>query len=397
MFPDASGAMGGLSGSGMPGSGAGMGTGAGTPPGTAPPGATGAPATAPGTDFASAEGPGFGGAPTAAEGSGGTFAMIGNQSPYRLRAAVSPSRPPQPPPIPPPPSRSQVSPALYPSLRSFRICENMSPRPQDRVFFNFNYFTNVNESINRSDGIPIRNMTAYRYIFGVEKTFFDMNASVGLRLPLNTLTADGLRPNISTPTRTALGNLSVFGKFVLLEDRSSGSLISAGLAITPPTGPSRFAEAPYVVALNNLTFQPFLGFIWRADRLYFQGFSAVDVPVTDADVTLFYNDLGVGYYVLRSDDPHAPLSGLAPTFEVHVTNPLNHRDFSNRFDPAASADVVNLTYGLNFEFFRSSVLTVGLVTPVTGPRPFDTELAVLFNAFFGPTRRSLIPVTPPML
>ena len=34
---------------------------------------------------------------------------------------------------------------------------------------------------------------------------------------------------------------------------------------------------------------------------------------------------------------------------------------------------------VNFEFYRTSVLTFGLVTPITNPRPFDLEALVLLN------------------
>ena len=74
------------------------------------------------------------------------------------------------------------------------------------------------------------------------------------------------------------------------------------------------------------------------------------------------------------------------TFEVHVNNPLTHRDAFNPNDPAATPDVVNLTYGINFEAYQSSVLTLGFVTPVTGPRPFDYEALVLLNIRFGRSR-----------
>ena len=40
-------------------------------------------------------------------------------------------------------------------IRVFKIAENQSPRPQDRVFFTFNYFNNVNSSINKLNNSPI--------------------------------------------------------------------------------------------------------------------------------------------------------------------------------------------------------------------------------------------------
>ena len=56
---------------------------------------------------------------------------------------------------------------------------------------------------------------------------------------------------------------------------------------------------------------------------------------------------------------------------------------------------MNLTYGVNFEYYNRAVLTFGLVTPVTGPKPFDLEALILFNVWFGGsrgTRRSTLPI-----
>ena len=80
------------------------------------------------------------------------------------------------------------------------------------------------------------------------------------------------------------------------------------------------------------------------------------------------------------------LTAVVPTFEVHCNIPLNHRGAFNKNDISASADVVNLTYGVNFEFNRQSVLTLGFVNPVTSPKPFDLEALVLFNFRFGASR-----------
>ena len=53
---------------------------------------------------------------------------------------------------------------------------------------------------------------------------------------------------------------------------------------------------------------------------------------------------------------------------------------------------MNLTYGLNFEIHRNSLLTLGFVTPITGP-PVRLQGLVLFSYRFGrsanaPRRRS---------
>ena len=74
-------------------------------------------------------------------------------------------------------------------MRGLKISENQSPRPQDRVFFTFDYFSNVNGPLNQRLGAPVRDIRVYRYIFGWEQTFDDGNASIGVRLPLDQLTS----------------------------------------------------------------------------------------------------------------------------------------------------------------------------------------------------------------
>ncbi len=86
---------------------------------------------------------------------------------------------------------------------------------------------------------------------------------------------------------------------------------------------------------------------------------------------------------------------MAPTFELHVNNPINHRDVFNRFDIAGMPDTVDFTFGLNFQFRHAAVLTFAYVVPVASPKPFDSEAAVLLNIFYGRSRAGLIPITPP--
>lgn len=373
----------------------GMGASAGAATGTpALPGASEVAADAAAALAPSAAGADFGG--IASTSGSGLFPMIGDQSPIGFRSlrslATSEPGPPGPPNTPGPRGGS----LFYPSIRNFKVTENMSPRPQDRVFYSFNYYDNVNATINAREQVPITNMKVYRNIWGIEKTFNEGKGSLGVRVPLSTVTADSPNRNISTPTSTAMSNLTIFGKYILEENRATGSLVSVGLAVTPPTAPGRFAGAPYLFGLNTTYIQPFVGYIWNRGRFYVQGFSAFDFPANPNDVTIMYNDAAIGYFVYRSDEASDLVTALAPTFEVHVNTPFNHRDPYNRFDIAGTPDVVNLTYGLNFELKKSAVLTTALVTPVTSPKPFDVEWALLLNIYYGRTRGNRLAMIPPV-
>jgi hypothetical protein len=264
------------------------------------------------------------------------------------------------------------------------MADNQSPRPQDRVFVAFNFF----DDLGQPAGSGLHEVKVYREFFGAEKTLFDGNASIGLRVPLNTISARGLMPGLGG-TSTALGDLTVFFKGIVWQDRPSGSLLSAGLAVTTPNGPSGFAGASFAKAVPATSLQPFLSYIANFGDWFVQGFSGSNIP-TDARVpTMYYNDVGVGYFLYRAANPDARISAIVPTFEVHVNTPLSHRSTATFI---GAPDVVDLTFGSSFGLGRWGVLSAGVVNPVTGPRPYELETVVLLNVFFGQRR---VPPTPP--
>src|SRR5947199_364940 len=85
--------------------------------------------------------------------------------------------------------QAQAPAALAPSVRGFKISENQSPQPQDRFFYTFNYYYNLNSAVDRRFDTPINDLRAYREILGFEKTFDQGRASIGLRMPIDTLFA----------------------------------------------------------------------------------------------------------------------------------------------------------------------------------------------------------------
>jgi hypothetical protein len=335
----------------------------------------------------------FGGPPTgetglAGIGQSGIPQMIGDQGPG-LRIPQ-----PFPPPTPPRPPSPRLASQFTPAVRGLKIAENQSPRPQDRLFFTFDYFNNVNGPLNERLGANVRNILVYRYIFGYEQTFDNGNGSIGVRLPLDQLTSTPTTPGRFKQvggTSTALDDMDIYAKYILKQNPKTGSLISAGLAITPTTGGGSFAGARYIQYINTTLFQPFIGYIWNPGKFYIQGFSAFEFPVNPSQVTMMYNDVGMGYFLLRSDDPTRFLTAVVPTFEVHVNSPLNHHNFDNPNAIAGTPASVNLTYGVSFEIGHNSLFTFGFVNPVTGPRPFDYEVLALFNYRFGRSARRAIP------
>jgi hypothetical protein len=258
-------------------------------------------------------------------------------------------------------------------VQGFKIGENESPRPLDRVFTAFNYYGDERPAATRAAGFGRSDI--YRELFGLEKTFLDGRASVGLRLPLDTWhLSDGTLPG---GTSTDIGDLDVIFKYALLEDRASGSLLSAGLVVTTPTGPSFFANLrlPDLVGAHPDTLlQPFVGYIVGLDKWYLHGFSSVSVSTDGKSAMLLFNDLGAGYWLYRNGGD-ALLTAVIPTAEVHVNTPLTHRD-----NP--TVDSVDLTQGLIFEFRRRAWLTFGVSENVTGPKIYEIEAIVQLNLRF---------------
>ena len=337
--------------------------------------------------------------------SGGIPQMIGDLGPpsalriYQAGQAGLP--PPFPPPKPPPVPRARGATMVVPSVRAVKISENQSPRPQDRVYYTINYFQGVNDQVNSRLQAPIGYTQIFRNIFGFEKTFLDGQVSLGFRMPVDTVTAASSVPKQFGNyggTSTAVGDISIYAKYILLENRENGNLLSGGLALGVPTGPGKFAGLNSFASITNTTsFQPFLGYILNSGRWYLHGFLAVDVPANSQDVTLIYNDVGIGYYLLRPEpdsNVNRMISTIAPTFEVHVTDPLNHRNPYSRTDVVGMTDIVDLTYGLNIGIYRRTLLTFAVVTPVTSPKPFDFEAVAFVNFFFGGPRRPQAQVPP---
>jgi hypothetical protein len=390
--------------------------------GAAPPGA--AAPTAPGVGAGAGAGAAGPAAPAPSAGLGGglggaagALVMFGDQAPiFRIPSPPAPPSPPTPPLAPRPVSGlvARKAGTAVPWVRGYKMAENISPVPQDRVFFNFNYFNNINYPLFGRIQSPINNVMIYTYQLGLEKTFLDGWGSIGIRDSINNFSARSPIPALGGTT-TAMGDLNIFTKFILWQEwdqgpvpsgnfanflaqpQANGGLISAGLSLGMPTGPSSFAGSPTSFSFRALQMQPFIGYYFRRGNLYFQGFESINVPLDPNDVTMLYNDVGLGYFIYRNEDPDAFLSAIAPTFEVHVNVPLNHTDVFNVRDLAGTATTVDFTYGINTLLGRRSLLSTAIVTPITGPRPFNYEVVAMLSIYFGRGARRPAGMAPPVI
>ena len=111
---------------------------------------------------------------------------------------------------------------------------------------------------------------------------------------------------------------------------------------------------------------------------FIQGFTSVVAPTDSRDLTFLFNDIGVGYWAYRAGRTQL-LSGIVPTFEVHVNTPLDNRRAG---DVPRFRDIVDLTAGVTFFLGQRSSLGIAVGAPVTGPRQFDVEAIASLNFRF---------------
>lgn len=290
--------------------------------------------------------------------------------------------------------------------------EHSRAMPTDRVFGTYHHFQNALEANSLTPGVQSTDANVDRFTLGIEKTFFEGNASVELRLPLS------VPVSLTTPDtlyRTdTVGDLVVTLKGLLYSDESQA--VALGLAINTPTGSDLDVTLPNSVAgganftLNNnaLHLIPFLAYQAAPTEDFFVNtFLQLDTPTNAnsvqvrnpgaqavenlkvTDQTLMYIDTSFGYWLFR--DPEAEfLTGLAGLIELHYTTALNSADVVADRDQivtfganSGSLDALNLTIALHTEIARSTIIRAGYVTPLRdgNHRFFDSEftIAVIFR------------------
>jgi hypothetical protein len=396
-------------------------------PGAAAPGAPAPGAPAPGAQAPGAPAPG--GPNAAAQPNAPSNALAGSLGAAEGPAAAAPNMMGDSGGLP---AFVQVSPGRYATApvagggRSFKISENDSPTPTDRVFFDYNHFQN---GIQLGSGFA----SLDQFTFGVEKSLVDGLASVELRTPF----AHGLSATQGPGTFGAedyeFGNMALALKVPL--QQCDNYTISAGLGVTLPTArdgsyietgiPSTFTTGTYVIHNDSVHLMPFLGGQWDInDCWYVMGFAQLDfdangdrISETAAaapfgagltynsryfDQDLLYLDLGVGHWLYR--DPCGRfLTGVVPSVELHYTTTLQDGYTVAEGQTGAAAvtnltrqDILDLTAGVHFLFGPLTDLTIAGVAPlrrtiiptdaagdvVRANALFDAEVIVQLNRRF---------------
>jgi hypothetical protein len=289
-----------------------------------------------------------------------------------------------------------------------KVADDTSPLPMDRVFFDYNFFNNALLTAN-GDNIGLN-----RYSFGVEKTFFDGNASVEVKAPVDAGLNDfqDVAADTLANEGTVFGNLAVVPKVLLYRDDAFA--LAGGMTIGTPTAPDgelRVSSFQDIRIQNqSVHLAPFLGMLVVPGERWFSisylqfDFDANGDPVDVTfgsqtfhgklrDPTLMYADVSIGYWLYRNEldgGGRSYVTGIAPIIELHYTTTLQDaqgfKAFGSGVVPLAERiDVLNLTAGLQFALGSYSWLSVAGVAPLrTEPadKLFDAEVIVQFNRRF---------------
>ncbi|MDB5311703.1 MAG: hypothetical protein JWO38_5905 [Gemmataceae bacterium] len=247
------------------------------------------------------------------------------------------------------------------------VVENGNPRPIDQAYVGYNFYSNVGAALNpATGGSDLQRQTA-----GFEKTVLGGDASVGIRLPyVQQYGPVGLGSQ-------QVGDLTVLFKYAMWNNRTTGDAVTAGFAVTAPTGGGTAILPDGSRAPHSWLFQPWGGFVTTFDRAYVQGITNLIAPSDGRDPTVLGNSLGVGYWLYRAPTDRL-LTGITPIAEVHVWTPLTHRSPT---DAVFLQDQVNVTSGAHFRFNRA-VLSTAVAVPVAGPRAWSVEGIAYLSYWF---------------
>jgi hypothetical protein len=285
----------------------------------------------------------------------------------------------------------------------YKVAENNSALPQDRIGFNFNAMQDVYNGIlnSRVDD----NIYEYR-LFG-EKTFLDGRFSVDLMVPFYTTSA--YEYDVADAVSNGPGTDGTFGDlafgFKALVHESCTSACSLGLRVEAPTGEDIVAPPNFDLFYRSLeddvwNFTPYVANLWTpTERTFVQSFlsyrltsSGIDEVVAPRSIreqSYFMADVSVGYWAYRNRCGSC-LTALAPMLELHYTGAWENESISSNSSIVTGttnnaiygrSDRLNLTAGLS-AFFGSRVSAgVAIAAPLRsnettyGPATIDTDRA----------------------
>jgi hypothetical protein len=254
-----------------------------------------------------------------------------------------------------------------------------------------------------------------RYTPGIEKTFFNGNASLEFRLPFASTVSPDITTGAATGMQTLLGDLVLTGKVLLYNDHTVA--LSSGVAVTLPTAEDVRVSLPNgqtMVRIRNesVVLTPYLAMLLLpSDEMFIQTWVEFAFDTTGSPVALNPNmtglqtlgrthdqvvaqvDTQMGYWLYQAADHSCLLRGLAPFIELHYNSQITNADVINNggFTVGTNTHLneLNLAAGLVTRFGDNFTLLVGAVVPLKSApdRSFDYQIGIRGNLLFGPTAR----------
>lgn len=281
------------------------------------------------------------------------------------------------------------------------IARNNSALTRDRFYVAYEHTTGAMSA--SSQAASITNASLDRTILGLEKTFFDDQASLEIRLPF-AAQRDFRFNRFSIQSDGEFGNVALIGKLQLVKTRHR--VISTGIAVQLPTGgdiSGEFDGNAFTIENDAVVISPFLAFASASDcsNWFWQGFAQTDYyakgntfsglgqSVEYDGQSLLRLSGGGGRWFFRKNN--GLLRGLAGIVELHFTSTLDEADSTTFLNiPTASAqtlsnvdgyqNILNLTSGLHLELPGNANARVGVNVPLRGNERFhDATLMVQVN------------------
>ncbi|EMI54694.1 putative secreted protein [Rhodopirellula sallentina SM41] len=276
------------------------------------------------------------------------------------------------------------------ATRRFKFTENISPIPQDRVFYSYSHFDGaltVDQAAGTSTYLD-------RHLFGGEKTFIDGLFSIELRLAVS----DGFASDLSTALDRGgeFGNIQLAFKSLLYSGDSC--LVGGGMTLTLPTADDLQFAGGMEMENETVFLAPYLGFVSTpTENTFLQGVTQIDFALGGDTITqggaedvfqeqhLFYTSLSAGAWLYR-DDCSTLVNGVAAMTELHYTTALNDGDTTtataNIISGPGSIDLLNTTAGFVINKGLTNIRVAGSVPLDWDDRFYDSEFQVQINRRF---------------
>lgn len=280
-----------------------------------------------------------------------------------------------------------------------RVQDNNSALPQDRVYFDYNYFHNARFSTN---GFGVN-----RIVPGVEKTFLDGMGSVEVRVPMAvTLNSETTFGQPIDTSNYEMGNLTITPKLLLWS--SEEELFAAGVGVSLPTADDIDVVNLLKISNDSVHLIPYLAYLYTPKRTdYFvhafltcdfdtqgnnvqanvSGSGLEDIGVYN-DQTLISASASLGKFFYRNHSRSARIEAMAWTTELHYTSTVTNADFiqAGAFQvgnaQGSDLNLLNGTLGAHAKLQKSTV-TAGYTVPInSNERLFDGEFRLFINRPF---------------